>query len=174
MAKLSDFGSSILHLDDKSSDGRLYEEFRGTEYFFPPERDTRRLLLANLAKAADVYCWGMLLWQIIVDGGYRDENGIAIGSHEMAVLRRSRNVPRIAAAQVESYVNLTHPDETRDKPYIKAAIVSMLQATLVHQPDKRSSAIELLEQAEMFTTADTERLRTRFVKALMPLALATA
>ena len=153
MAKLSDFGSSLLHLDNTTKDGRLREEFRGTDYFMPPEREYTRSLLAEHAKAADIYCWGLLLWQVLVDGNGLNENGRLIDTASMTALRRSGEIAAVAVSQVEHYFETAYALELHDNPSssdIRMTILSTLRSVLARYPQERPSASSILSQAFTF------------------------
>ncbi|KAL8858026.1 MAG: hypothetical protein Q9178_005487 [Gyalolechia marmorata] len=154
-AKLSDFGSSIILSDHKESppDGYLPESFLGTEAYLPPEAaGGAQHIPVITAKSADIWCWGMLLWEVMVDGKYHDETGRLVDSEEvqhwLPSLRRRGTTCDVAREDVKRH--LESHDSIDEKP-IASFVDEILEHTLKQTPRERWSADEIVERRRLFS-----------------------
>ncbi|KAL2065988.1 hypothetical protein VTL71DRAFT_2059 [Oculimacula yallundae] len=153
-AKLSDFGSSLL-LDDKvDPDGRMRDEYRGTNYFQPPELDhaATRQLQPELARKTDIWCWGLLVWAVLVDGFggyYVDVDGNPLRDTVMRNMRLQDKLGDVAFLAVDKKLMEQHPGDHD----LRTWILTTLQSTLRRDPRRRPSADRILESMDEFESA---------------------
>ena len=142
-AKISDFGNSIVNLDDSTDDGLVKQEVFGTELYEPPElQQFFRQLPATIIKGVDIWCWGMLFWLLMTNGAeYRDANGILIDQSELHRLRDNGQLASMASRSCMNHLNSVDP--SRD-PLLFQNICALLEAALHYDPLERPSAYNLL------------------------------
>lgn len=137
------------------------EAFAGTRFYSPPELDDGpKLLTADHFKSIDIWCWGMLLWRVMIDGTeYKNEEGRLIESeHEMVILRRGREFSSLASNSCLEYLRRAHPS---DRP-LAFQICKILKATLDNDPLSRPRSTRLLEQLEELSG---ERCVSQFLRS---------
>lgn len=141
-AKVSDFGYSVLQLEDVDDDGFLRQETPMDDRYRPPERDEFLHLQAKTAKAADIWCWGMLLWKVLSDGKPYEHNGLPISKEQMIGFRQSGSVAHIARASLE---HRGREQAHRDiNVIVPQTVLCILEKALQHDATSRPTAHEIL------------------------------
>jgi serine/threonine protein kinase len=154
-AKLSDFGSSILHLNKITPDGLSHEELRGTRYYSPPELGSGPCRLPrDEVKSADIWCWGMLVWEVMINGFdefyyYYDHDHALhrIDYAEMDELRRNGELNQKAVSSVASVLRQSYHTEN-DSHKLGSLILSILRSVLEKDPVQRPCANEILRKLD--------------------------
>jgi serine/threonine protein kinase len=154
-AKLSDFGSSILHLNKSTPDGRSHEEFRGTPYYRPPELSSGpRRLPKDQVKSADIWCWGMLVWEVMLNGFeefyyYHDQDHVLhqIDYVKMDELRQNGDLNQRAVSSIAAVLRQSYHHEN-DSHQLGSLILGILQSVLENDPIRRPSANEIFRKLD--------------------------
>lgn len=118
----------------------------GTRFFSPPELDNgmKSLATENL-KRIDIWCWGMLLWRVMIEGTeYLDSDGQKIEEDQMIILRQQLTFSKIASQSCRRYLSSFHEHE---RPLVYQ-ICEILRRTLDHDPLSRPSSRDLLAEIE--------------------------
>jgi serine/threonine protein kinase len=150
IAKLSDFGHSTLglHGDGDGEDEQLHQAMVGTRFFSPPELDGRPIaLFKENFERIDIWCWGMLLWRVMIeDTEYLDSNGQKI-EDRMIMLRQKPTFAKMASQSCRRYLSSFHEHE-RPLTY---RICEILRRALDYDPLSRPSSRDLLAEIEGFS-----------------------
>lgn len=144
--KLSDFGNSIPNINERLAADR--DSIYGTPLYQAPELDHRSTEPISIGKSApiDIWAWGMLLWEVIIDGeAYKDPNDTYILPDEMQRLRDTAEVGTMACDACLSRIRKRHSEEHGD---IRRVILDSLQAALQAEPLSRPSAPALLSRLQ--------------------------
>lgn len=150
IAKLSDFGHSTLGLESREEHQQLHEANIGTQFYSPPELDDGPIAVsAEKLKRIDVWCWGMLLWRVMIEGTeYLDSLDLRI-EHEshMKELRQQPTFSIMASQSCQHYLESHHAHE---RPLV-FRVCEILRRTLDHYPMSRPSSRDLLREIEELT-----------------------
>ena len=139
IAKLCDFSHSRLEIHEERR--ALYSsEIGGTEKFFPPERYSSDAIPISNLPAIDVWCWGMLLWYILIDGDtYKTLDGREL---ERESLRQEKQNGLIQGTAVKSCQSIYN--EQQHNNHILSIALEALHRSLDYDPKKRAPARDLL------------------------------
>jgi serine/threonine protein kinase len=165
IAKLTDFGHSTLGLDGDGEDERLYQAMVGTRFFSPPELDGGPTALSKEKfERIDIWCWGMLVWRVMIEGTeYLDSDGQKI-ENRMIMLRKKPTFSKMASQSCRQYLSSFHEHE---RPLVHH-ICEILRRTLDYDPLSRPSSRDLLAEIEEFSG---ERYEITYQFSLEPLLL---
>lgn len=134
-AKITDFSFSVSSLNDADRDGRLDQPIHGTRLYRPPELDERDLhLTAKEAQAVDVWCWGMILWQVMITGLPSPEERDTLEEETIVELRKN-DCDELQRVAINS-IRRNYPDSTPEFGLINF-VCSLIQETLVRDPLSR-------------------------------------
>src|SRR6186713_2012619 len=102
--------------------------------FSPPEiTNPGALFYEDMADKVDVWCFGMLLWQLIIDGdAFKLDADNTIDFGKMIELRRDGQVSSVAESQCKRHMEVNH-GENRE---LHAEVLGILKSTL--EPDSRN------------------------------------
>jgi len=111
--KISDFSHSILNMEGKTPNKFTRREVLGTNLYSPPElNDAEAILEVANMKSVDIWCWGMLMWKVMIDGAdYTDADGRKINRDEMQTLREHDRMATTAKDACKKYLNAHHSRE---------------------------------------------------------------
>lgn len=145
--KLSDFGNSILLANGSTSNQTVPDHIQGTPFYSPPEIDNASPnLTVGTVKAIDIWCWGLLMWQVVIGGGsFISEEGEEIDDSIMETLRRRNLVADTAWKSCSKYIRANHFNE---QGTFRESIMKALQAALLVDPARRPCAGELCESLQ--------------------------
>lgn len=148
-AKICDFSRS--QLDIRSTDPRLpVKDFIGTLQYSPPELSKPQDLVTGdpiKLEFIDVWCWGMLLWYVLMDGmPYFIQIPPEAESLEERLKRLqskkiSGDLKNIAIEECRQFLQEQYHDYG-----IVPVILESLSETLECDPDKRPNAEDLLKK----------------------------
>ena len=142
--KISDFGNAI---SDLPVTGMIEYEVLGTPFYQAPELDGMpQRVGAETIKATDIWCWGILLWEVMTDGKLQHENQTIDGAG-MRQLRASRQVAEVARTNCARVFNELHAHEYYAASQI---VLETISAALHSDPMQRPSAENLLTQLRRF------------------------
>ena len=141
-AKLTDFGHCEIDAGPGHSASSRPSYRGGTRYYDAPEVIWNTATLELLHKV-DIWCWGLLLWQVIVNGAefdpheenWRDDS-------QMQQLKEQDRVLATAKSRCEDYINKHHRDEINIFP----SIIEALNDTLCRDPQERRSAKSIVTE----------------------------
>lgn len=141
-AKIADFGHAILDLENVQ-EGLVSKEVVGTPLYRPPELETRiKRLPPNSIASADIWCWGMLLWRVMIDGThYFDEHGDRLLDQQMHDSKARLDFASNTSRCVMQYLNRRY---SRQDAALIQLICNLLEDTLAKDPISRPSAEDLL------------------------------
>jgi serine/threonine protein kinase len=135
-AKVIDFGHAVIHAEN-SPDITNRDQLLGTDLYRPPElAKPGATFHGNIADRTDTWCWGMLLWEVLLDGR------LDITKQAMQSLRESGSVAQSALGECKAYLESHHKDEKRMFP----SILHILSEALNENPLLRPSAAGLISK----------------------------
>lgn len=106
-AKLCDFGYAFLSSRDSAN-----HEVLGDRLYQAPELDARsRTLSRQPFPSLDVWSWGMLVWQVMIDGKPYEYRGQALDENLMYQYRAENRVSAIASYSCTQWLMREHPQE---------------------------------------------------------------
>ena len=141
-AKLTDFGHCEIDAGPGHSASSRTSYRGGTRYYDAPEV-IWNTATPELLHKVDIWCWGLLLWQVIVNGAEFDphEENWRDGS-QMQQLKEQDRVLATAKSRCEDYIDKTHRDEINIFP----SIIKALNDTLCRDPQERRSAKSIVTE----------------------------
>lgn len=150
-AKLTDFSLSVTDLSDTDESGLLKQGLSGTPSYRPPELGQgSRNLEPSQARLVDAWCWGMLLWRVMIDGqGYIDETKNlereALGIEDIEDLHKDDRLAGVATISVQKHLFTYHASEN---PGIINLVCSLLRQILVRNTytSRRAGITEVYNQ----------------------------
>lgn len=114
----------------------------GTDLYSPPELNIIDVPLnTDELSKIDIWCWGMMLWEILVDGGpFTDVGGQMVEGYRMQELREEGTLAKAATAACRKFLEIHHSGErTMFNPVLK-----VLEDALSTSAADRPSAASLL------------------------------
>lgn len=147
--KISDFGHSILNMEGKTPDEFTRREVLGTDFYSPPElNDAEAILEVANMKSVDIWCWGLLMWKVMIDGAdYAYADGPEINRDEMQTLREHDRMATTAKDACEKYLNAHHSRESTGF----STILGVLLDALCPNASDRPNAPSLLSRLKRFS-----------------------
>jgi serine/threonine protein kinase len=151
-ARLCDFNLAILDVSQQ----RQYspDQLLGTPMYYPPEIMNANIVGRDNMFKIDIWCWGMLLWQVMVDNGispdddtnspYLDENDKPISRTQLHDMKLRNNFNEIVAHSCTK--RLTDQYEGEEGLLIPL-VRDLLQQSLQNDATDRPTASELLDQS---------------------------
>lgn len=152
--KISDFSHSIVSPTNSDNVSLKREAILGTDFYSPPEFDTPEIKHPERLKSADIWCFGVLLWEVMLDGTeLLDSEKNVIDESMMRSLRKSGTLVDLAREQIDQYLQNQHLGESG----LVEATLSLIEKCLQKEPSQRNDAISLLEDMQSSMT-----LRARY------------
>ena len=140
-AKITDFGHCELDIDDRSMSEDVATYSGGTEYYNPPELACPpQRVLVRFLKSVDIWCWGMLFWEVMVNGAGFDPSRDD-WLDEIQQLKERDRILETAKKKSQMFLNANHHDEVK----FFGTVSSALDHTLQPDPSQRSSAENILQ-----------------------------
>jgi serine/threonine protein kinase len=140
-AKLCDFSNSRVGIH--GSDDAFKPDIIGTEKYCPPElvlQDAR--VPSSNFKAIDVWCWGMLLWYVLLDGEpYCASHGSEFTTDQIQKLKMDCSLGDRALEYCKAVLY-----EQQHEPGLVEVILDSLSDALQHSPEKRPTSEFLLHK----------------------------
>ena len=142
--KLTDFGNALIVSGKSSIDQRVPDAIQDTPLYRAPELDKlEQDVVVGTLGAIDVWQFGMLLWQVIIEGDYyADGDGNEINAETMKTLRNQRLVGETAWTACSKFIRSNHFEEQAE---FRQGVQSALQATLSTDPRERPEPSKLLD-----------------------------
>ncbi|KAF2829379.1 ankyrin [Ophiobolus disseminans] len=156
-AKVIDFSHSVVHAQDSSTMTRR-EQLPGTDLYRPPElTKPGTTFRGDIADRVDVWCLGMLLWEVLLDGT------LNVTQEHMQRLRNSGSVATYAHDRCKTHLESHH----RDEHGLVSVVLNILDETLSEDPLLRQTAATLVPQFRALAQHDNldKRPDWKFYKA---------
>lgn len=135
-AKLIDFGHSVIRVKDSTLNPKR-NQMLGTDLYRPPElAKPGSSFDGAIAERVDIWCWGMLFWELVLDGY------LPFTNEAMQHLRVSGEVATTAHDQCKSYMETHH----RDERGMFSSVLYILGEALKEDPLLRPAAATLVQQ----------------------------
>ncbi|KAJ5057278.1 hypothetical protein J3E72DRAFT_387986 [Bipolaris maydis] len=140
-AKVIDFSHSAI-LDQQASNMTKRDQLVGTDFYKPPELGKpKATFYGGIADRVDIWCWGMLLWEVLLDGK------IDVTTEFMHELRNTGRVAEYACKRCKEYLETHHKDERR----MFLAVLKLLDEALLEDPRRRPSAASLIPHVRLLS-----------------------
>jgi serine/threonine protein kinase len=150
-ARLCDFNLAILDVSQQ----RQYapDQLLGTPDYYPPEMVNADSIHRDNVFKIDIWCWGMLLWQVMVDNGmppddtnspYLNENGEPIPRTHLHDMKMRSNFNNLV---VDSCTKHLRDQYEGEEGLLIPLVRDLLQQSLQTDAADRPTASELLEQS---------------------------
>lgn len=136
--KLCDFGYAFLSSQDSANC-----EVLGDRLYQAPELDVQSTtVFSQPLPSLDVWSWGMLIWQVMIDGNSYEYQGQPLDENLMYQYRAENRVSAIASHSCTQWLEREHPQAVD----VAQAVIDTLRQVLVPDPLLRPRAVEILDQ----------------------------
>ncbi|KAI9149042.1 Dual specificity protein kinase shkC [Paramyrothecium foliicola] len=169
-ARLCDFNLSILRVS--SLENYTTEDVKGTPLYTAPELLLQGKVSSEDVFKTDVYSWGLLLWEVVIDGGARienaphpfiDEHGQLVSEEVLQDAKSKGKIHEIAAASCKKYLLSLYG---ASQSHLIELIQQLIHKTLQKQAGDRSTASDLLD----FVTSELQEIQPSHTEPGVPRA----